>query len=85
LVAVGEVGGGVARKRDETVGVGRSKFCQKMRGCAHGGSWRERDASVTVRTLPRQAMGGDVTGGGVCSAILGGTEGEVTWEVHTVL
>ena len=34
----------------------RSKFCQNQR-CAHGGSWRERDASsVTEETLPRQAV-----------------------------
>lgn len=68
-VAVGEGGGGVAHKRDERVG--RSKFCPKMRGCADGGSWRERDASVKLRTLPRQAMGGDVSGGGFCGAMLG--------------
>lgn len=72
-VAVGEGGGGVAHKRDERVG--RSKFCPKMRGCADGGSWRERDASVKLRTLPRQTMGGDVSGGGFCGAMLGGTEG----------
>ena len=63
-VAVGEGGGGVAHKRDERVG--RSKFCPKMRGCADGGSWRERDASsVTEETLPRQTMGEDATGGAV--------------------
>lgn len=40
--------------------VGRSKFCQKMRPRSR----RESDVSVTARTLPRQAIGEDVTGGG---------------------
>jgi len=63
-IAVGKGGGGVAHERDQAVG--RSKFCQNVRGCAHGGSWRERDASsVTEETLPRQAMGEDTAGGGV--------------------
>jgi hypothetical protein len=79
-VAVGEGCRGVAHKWDETVG--RSKFCwrkrREKRGCAHGGSWRERDASLREKTLPRLGMGEDATGGGrVCGAIACSTDVEV--------
>ena len=79
-VAVGEGCRGVAHKWDETVG--RSKFCwrkrREKRGCAHGGSWRERDASMREKTLPRLGMGEDATGGGrVCGAIACSTDVEV--------
>lgn len=48
-----------------TSGMRQWDAASSARGCAHGGSWRERDASVKVRTLPRQTMGDDATGGGL--------------------
>lgn len=65
-----------------TSGMRQWDAASSARGCAHGGSWRERDASsVTVKTLPRQAMVGDTTGGGVDSAVVDGIERELKFSL----